>query len=400
MSFSVSDATGDFEYSSASPNGLFAKRAHLVTPWFHRMVADLARFNRAARELLEQPGNDISLGAWLEQRALLARVRRAPDRPAGLRRVVGRSRQRWNFPARFLAEFFDNHGVLSIRGRPRWRTVSGGSARYVEALTRPFAQPPAARNPRVRDRAPARPRARHRARLRTRALRRSRDRDALRPGAGRCWRTPPTPSSESSARSPTSATTPSCTRMRACCRGAAAPGRAGTITSSSVPVTAATVTYHMNRLQSLQRRRAAVRDAEPHGRDRSRAGASHDQLRPSRVHPGGSQGPAARAGDQRPQPDQLLRRVLGLGLSRGRSRQRGCAWRSASGDACDRQLHLRGNDPPPPAGAAARVPPSPGALVRRSRRAARAARRPSAGDRRPARCASAGATTTAIRRCR
>ena len=33
-------------------NGLFAKRAHLVTPWFHRMVADLVRFNRAARELL------------------------------------------------------------------------------------------------------------------------------------------------------------------------------------------------------------------------------------------------------------------------------------------------------------------------------------------------------------
>src|SRR5215475_10017127 len=49
MSFSVSDVTGDFEYSSASPNGLFAKRAHLVTPSFHRMVADLARFNRSAR---------------------------------------------------------------------------------------------------------------------------------------------------------------------------------------------------------------------------------------------------------------------------------------------------------------------------------------------------------------
>ena len=52
MSFSVSDGRGDFEYSGASPNGLFAKRAHLLTPWFHRMVSDLARFNRAARELL------------------------------------------------------------------------------------------------------------------------------------------------------------------------------------------------------------------------------------------------------------------------------------------------------------------------------------------------------------
>jgi predicted NAD/FAD-binding protein len=139
MSFSVSDATGDFEYSSASPNGLFAKRAHLVTPWFHRMVADLAHFNRAARELLEQPGNDISLGAWLEQERFSH---------AFVERLIGPQvaavwsadpEQRRSFPARFLAEFFDNHGVLSFRGRPRWQTVSGGSARYVEALTRPFA---------------------------------------------------------------------------------------------------------------------------------------------------------------------------------------------------------------------------------------------------------------------
>jgi predicted NAD/FAD-binding protein len=45
MSFGVSDGL-DFEYSGASPNGLFANRAHLVKPWFHRMVADLLRFNR------------------------------------------------------------------------------------------------------------------------------------------------------------------------------------------------------------------------------------------------------------------------------------------------------------------------------------------------------------------
>src|SRR6185437_12908902 len=66
MSFSVSDGTGDFEYSSGSPNGLFAKRAHLVTPWFHRMVADLARFNRQARRLLDQHESEVSLGEWLE----------------------------------------------------------------------------------------------------------------------------------------------------------------------------------------------------------------------------------------------------------------------------------------------------------------------------------------------
>jgi predicted NAD/FAD-binding protein len=46
--------------------------------------------------------------------------------------------QMWTFPARFLAEFFDHHGMLGLRGRPRWRTVAGGSHRYVDALTRPW----------------------------------------------------------------------------------------------------------------------------------------------------------------------------------------------------------------------------------------------------------------------
>ncbi len=41
-------------------------------------------------------------------------------------------------PVRFLAEFFHNHGMLGFRDRPRWSTVEGGSARYVEALIAPF----------------------------------------------------------------------------------------------------------------------------------------------------------------------------------------------------------------------------------------------------------------------
>ncbi len=47
-------------------------------------------------------------------------------------------RQMWSFPARFLIEFFANHGMLGFRDRPKWRTVVGGSHRYVEALTAPW----------------------------------------------------------------------------------------------------------------------------------------------------------------------------------------------------------------------------------------------------------------------
>jgi uncharacterized protein len=137
MSFSVSDERGDFEYNGSSPNGLFAKRAHLVTPWFHRMVADLVRFNRDARALLASR-DDPSLKDWLEIRGY--------SKPFIERLIVPQAAAVWSadpaqmatFPARFLAEFFANHGILGVRDRPRWRTIKGGSRRYVEAIIRPW----------------------------------------------------------------------------------------------------------------------------------------------------------------------------------------------------------------------------------------------------------------------
>jgi uncharacterized protein len=143
MSFSVSDGAGDFEYSGASPNGLFAKRRHLLTPWFHRMLSDLARFNHGARALVaggvDDAGPGPSLGDWLERQRF---SRAFIDRlivPQAAAVWSADPRQMWSFPARFLAEFFDHHGMLGFRNRPRWRVIAGGSARYVEALTAPFA---------------------------------------------------------------------------------------------------------------------------------------------------------------------------------------------------------------------------------------------------------------------
>jgi predicted NAD/FAD-binding protein len=139
MSFSVADEHGAFEYNGASPNGVFATRAMLREVWFHRMLAEIPRFQRAAKALLASSEDGPSLGGWLEAQRF--------SRPFIDRLIVPQAaavwsadpRQMWSFPARLLVEFFDNHGMLTLRGRPRWRVVRGGSARYVEALTRPFA---------------------------------------------------------------------------------------------------------------------------------------------------------------------------------------------------------------------------------------------------------------------
>lgn len=136
MSFGVSDAVGDFEYTGASVNGLYAKRSHLLSPSFQRMVAELLRFNREARELLTTSAYawNPSLREYLDVRGYSETFVEKLIVPQAAAVWSADPAQLWSFPARFLVEFFDNHGMLGLRDRPRWRTVTGGSSRYVEAI--------------------------------------------------------------------------------------------------------------------------------------------------------------------------------------------------------------------------------------------------------------------------
>jgi uncharacterized protein len=136
MSFGCSDGA-DFEYNGASPNGLFATRGNMLAPAFHRMIADLLRFNRDARRLLAS-GEDLPLGDWLSQQRYSRMFVERLIVPQASAVWSADPAQMWSFPARFLVEFLENHGMLSFRDRPRWWTIAGGSRRYVQALTRPW----------------------------------------------------------------------------------------------------------------------------------------------------------------------------------------------------------------------------------------------------------------------
>jgi len=136
MGFSVSDG-GRFEYSG-TPWGLFARPAHLLSPTFLGMLRDWRRFNREARALIGMNGTAPSLGHWLEQQGFSRHFVERLIVPQASAVWSADPEQMWSFPASFMAEFFENHGMYSLRDRPRWRTVSGGSRSYVEAITAPW----------------------------------------------------------------------------------------------------------------------------------------------------------------------------------------------------------------------------------------------------------------------
>ena len=139
MSFSVRCGKSGLEYQGSSLNGLFAQRRNLFRVSFHRMLLDVLRFNRSARELLRGGDDDLELGAYLTRRGYSRQFVRNYLVPMGAAIWSARPDRFLQFPARFIVNFFDNHGLLTVSGHPRWKTVLGGAVRYVEALTRPFA---------------------------------------------------------------------------------------------------------------------------------------------------------------------------------------------------------------------------------------------------------------------
>lgn len=138
MSFAASLETGGarrFEYSGSGLNGIFADRLNLVSPRMWRMIGDIVKLYRAAPDLISMTGLDEKpLGQFLREQGYSASLRDdhlLPMCAAIWSLPVERVEQ---FPALAFLRFFDNHGLMRLKGRPAWRTVKGGSREYVTKL--------------------------------------------------------------------------------------------------------------------------------------------------------------------------------------------------------------------------------------------------------------------------
>lgn len=136
MSMSVRDDGTGLEYAGARGiGGLFPSWSSLARPHYLLMLAEVKRFHAAAVRLLDSDADDAeTLGAFLDRHGfsryfvdhfmtpLVSAVWSSPPGDA------------MRYPARYLFVFLEHHGMLSVFGSPTWRTVIGGSAKYVEAI--------------------------------------------------------------------------------------------------------------------------------------------------------------------------------------------------------------------------------------------------------------------------
>ncbi len=133
MSFSVSNQLNGLEYNATSIRQLFCQKSNLFKLSFYRMIFDIFRFYREAPSLLNDD-LEISLGAYLKKNKYSENFVTNHIIPMTCALWSGDAARIMDFPARYLVAFMNNHKMLQVSNRPIWKTIEGGSEKYLSAI--------------------------------------------------------------------------------------------------------------------------------------------------------------------------------------------------------------------------------------------------------------------------
>jgi len=137
MSFSASLDGGRFEYGSTGIRAMLGQPGNVVNRRFLAMLRDIVRFYATAPRLLDDPRScELTLGEYLDRGRYSAAFVEDHLLPMGAAIWSTTAAQIRDYPLAAFVRFFKSHELLDLTGRRSWRTVSGGSTRYVQDMLR------------------------------------------------------------------------------------------------------------------------------------------------------------------------------------------------------------------------------------------------------------------------
>lgn len=135
MSLGHSCAACGLEFSSLGARGMFAQTNALARPSHWRMLADIRRFYRVARERLD---DDVwtrdTLEMFLEDGGYGSAFRNHFLVPVVSAVWSTSASEIMQFPIDYLLRFLGNHGLIGFEQGKPWRTIVAGSMGYVERI--------------------------------------------------------------------------------------------------------------------------------------------------------------------------------------------------------------------------------------------------------------------------
>lgn len=134
MSFSVQNPQSGLEYNGHTFSSLFAQRRNLLNPVFWGLLKEIVRFNRLAKQTLDNVDQHSTLHTFMEQHNFSAFFARHYILPMGAAIWSSSLQEMRRFPLPLFLRFFEHHGLLDITHRPQWYVVPGGSREYIRAM--------------------------------------------------------------------------------------------------------------------------------------------------------------------------------------------------------------------------------------------------------------------------
>jgi predicted NAD/FAD-binding protein len=139
MSFSFSSKKDQLEYSGRKLSTLFSQKRNWVRPQFYRLLNDILRFNRDAKEHLDNAINSsVSLKSFVAAKNYSQWFWEVYLMPMVAAIWSSTPNAVESMSAHRVLSFFDNHGLLQLKNAPQWLTIQGGSQTYVKALLKNF----------------------------------------------------------------------------------------------------------------------------------------------------------------------------------------------------------------------------------------------------------------------
>jgi predicted NAD/FAD-binding protein len=138
MSFALSLDHGRMEWSGDTLGTLFAQKRNLMRPSFLWMVREILRFNKTC--LLDRAAGHLSersIGDYLDWRGFSPGFTNNYLMPMAAAIWSTPAARMLEFPAEHFVNFFDNHKLIYLK-QHQWRTVTGGSRKYLTKLLSPL----------------------------------------------------------------------------------------------------------------------------------------------------------------------------------------------------------------------------------------------------------------------
>jgi len=135
MSFGCTCGSCGIEFSSRGAGGWFPRPGTVLRPSHWKMIGEVLRFYGEARQRLDSGANTRdTLGDFLDRGHYGSAFRNHFIVPVTSAVWSTAADRILDFPVDYLLHFLDNHGLIGYPSKVKWRVVKGGSNEYVKKI--------------------------------------------------------------------------------------------------------------------------------------------------------------------------------------------------------------------------------------------------------------------------